>query len=137
MTEAEKGVILREIRAQWKTKCLSSARCLPDPLPHVGVDSSGQRRRIDVDQILGGQGLDDSLEGQAVLVGEGAALDVERQDPVGLAERVSSVIRKHPVRDGLVFLSRRLQSVLGREFRKIGYDLLRKANAVEAEQALG
>src|SRR5256885_11170828 len=48
MTEAEKGVILREIRPQWKTRRRMSARRLPDPFPDVGVDSAGQRRRIDV-----------------------------------------------------------------------------------------
>src|SRR5882672_7441418 len=137
MTEAEKGVILREIRPQWKTRRRMSARRLSDPFPDVGVDSAGQRRRIDVDQILGGQSLDDSLEGRAVLVGERAALDVERQDPVAFAEGVSPVIRKNSVRDGLVFLRRRLQTVVGSELRKLGHYLKREADAVEGEQAFG
>src|ERR1700716_4218945 len=114
-----------------------SVRRLSDPFPDVGVDSAGQRRRIDVDQIFGGQSLDDPLEGRAVLVGERAALDVERQDPVAFAEGVSPVIRKNSVRDGLVFLWRRLQTVVGGELRKLGHYLKREADAVEGEQAFG
>src|SRR5713101_6792098 len=137
MTEAEKGVILREIRPEWKPRRRLSARRLPDPSPHVGVDPSGQSRWIDVDQILGGQSLDDSLEGRAVLVGERAALDVESQGPVGFAEGVSPVIRKHSARDGLVLLRRGLQAVVGSELRKLRHDLKREADAVKDEQALG
>src|SRR5439155_9367601 len=147
LTEAEKGVILRELRGGWqgKTGCwrqglsfsLVVCSLLPDPSPHVGVDSARQRRRIDVDQILGGQSLDESLEVRAVLVGERAALDVERQDPVAFAERVGPVVREHAVRDGLVFLRRRLQTVVGSELGKLGHNLKREADAVEDEQALG
>src|ERR1041384_3389637 len=96
-----------------------------------------ERRRIDVDEILGRQSPDDSLERRAVLVGERAALDVERQDPVAFTERVSPVIREHSVRDGLVFLRRRLQTVAGSELGKLGHYLEREADAVEDEQALG